>query len=174
MGSAVGVKKRDWGDAMRQETNPGLCSRAWGFALPAELMAAPVKRIRLSEQQETTSLSSSSSAADGSASESTVDSAVDERSEMEMKNNILKLVPRKKRSLLQKHAVRDSEPVFSMKDMKSVVKAAVKDSEDKLRDEFRILLQNRLDEQWSVFTRYTEDFLARQRNASTRELTYLS
>uniref|UniRef100_A0A7S0T3E2 Uncharacterized protein n=1 Tax=Erythrolobus madagascarensis TaxID=708628 RepID=A0A7S0T3E2_9RHOD len=88
---------------------------------------------------------------------------------------LLQLLPRRKRRLLENGRVGDTDVMFSLREMCTVVRSALEQSEERQREQFAVLLQERLEEQWLAFTRYNQDFLTRQaNNTGSRELSYLT
>lgn len=65
-----------------------------------------------------------------------------------------------------------SERLFTIDDVRDIVESVVGEKVGKVKEDCEKVLKERLTDQWKVFTRYHEDFVARSYRG--RELSYLS
>ncbi|KAA8497873.1 hypothetical protein FVE85_5458 [Porphyridium purpureum] len=86
--------------------------------------------------------------------------------------HLVALIPSKKRALLLNGLAGESDPVLSFRDLRSVVRKAVRETERNTEQRLQALLEERLADQWQVFSKYHEDHVSRQ--LRDRELSYLS
>jgi shikimate kinase len=84
-------------------------------------------------------------------------------------DDVVKFAPRKKMRRLQED---DQQPLFTLEELKRIVAKVVEQREATLRDEFTDVLQERLQEQFCMFSQFNQDYISRQfRND---ELSYLN
>lgn len=84
-------------------------------------------------------------------------------------------VPRRLKRTAEKVAaghVSVTEKLFSVVDVRDIVESVVAEREAKLREEYQLLLQDRLAQQFRDFTKFNEDHL--HRNLKGRDCAYLS
>jgi len=73
----------------------------------------------------------------------------------------------------QKKDVKSSdEPLFTMAEVRAFVEKAVQQEQIRIREEYDKILLERLNEQFSMFSKYTEDHISRQLKMS--DFNYMS
>lgn len=84
-------------------------------------------------------------------------------------------VPKRLKRVVQRYAngqVCAGEKLFTVGDVREIVTSVVAEREHKLGEEFARMLEEKLAQQFRDFSRYNEDYLARQSRA--RDCSYLS
>jgi len=64
------------------------------------------------------------------------------------------------------------EPLFTLEQVKDIVRRAVDEKERQIRVEYDGILQQKLQEQYQVFAKFNEDYISR--SLKTKDLGYVS
>jgi len=90
----------------------------------------------------------------------------------DQERQLMQLLPRKKRLMVSKKGSSDSDPIFSLKDVRYIVREALLKAERVNNEKTMEIVQEKLAEQWNVFSRYHDDYVRRE--CKNNELSYLS